>query len=116
MSASSRNKRITIQKRKVDPVEGDVPVDGYGDEVEIWRDHFTEYAGVYYGSGNEQRAAAQTQGEQTASFEVPSNSRTRAITIADYRIKFGGGFWNIRAVSEIGQNKEIKLTAIRDVP
>lgn len=115
LRSRDRNNLITFQKRRLD-FEGDVPLDDYGDEAETWRDLFSEYAAVYYGSGGEQRAAAQTQGEQAASFEVLNNTSTREVTIGDYRIKFGGGYWNIRAKADIDFNAGLKFTAIREVP
>lgn len=107
---ANRPHRITFQKRTV------AQDDYSGHDVETWRNWFDEYAAIFYGTGTEQRAAAQLQGEQSASFEVLSNTRTRELTIADYRIVDRGVTWNIRALSDLGFNDGVKVTAIRSVP
>lgn len=105
-----RPHRVTFEKRSVTQ-------DAYsGHDIETWTPHFDEMAAIFYGTGTEQRAAAQLQGEQTASFEVLSNSRTRELTIADYRIVERGAAWNIRALSDMGFNDGVKVTAVRAVP
>jgi len=83
--------------------------------VKVWSTFCEEYAGVYFGSGAEQRTAAQTQGQQAASFEVLSNSATRAVTVTD-RIVFDGSVWEIRSISSIGFNEGVKINAVRAVP
>jgi head-tail adaptor len=107
MKASPRNKRIVIQARTV--VE-----DGYGGEQETWAEFGQEYAAVYYGTGSEQREAAQQGGSQVASFEVLSNSKTRAISVINHRIAFDGGIWNITAKHDLGLNEGVRITAIRE--
>lgn len=86
--------------------------DGYGGEQETWAPFAPEYAAVYYGSGSEQREAAQQGGSQAASFEVLSNSKTRAISVTDHRIAFDGGIWNITGVHDL-DNGGRRITAIR---
>jgi len=83
--------------------------------VKVWSEYCRAYAAVYFGSGSEQREAAQTQGSQAASFEVPSNSATRDITVLD-RISFMGGEWDIRSIAPIGLNEGVKINAVRAVP
>ena len=105
MKASPRNKRIVIEARTT--VE-----DGYGGEEEGWAAFAPEYAAVYYGTGTEQREAAQSGGSQAASFEVLSNAKTRAISVTEHRIAFDGGIWNITGAHDLG-NGGRRITAIR---
>ncbi|OYW87299.1 MAG: phage head-tail joining protein, partial [Sphingobium sp. 32-64-5] len=77
--------------------------------------HCKAYAAIYFGSGSEQREAAQTQAAQAASFVVLSNSKTRDVTVLD-RISFAGGLWDIRSVAPIGLNEDVKINAVRAVP
>lgn len=106
LDAGRRNKRITIEARTV-------AEDDYGGEAETWAVYARPWASVYYGSGAEQRDAAQQGGSQAASFEVLSNSKTRAISTVDHRIQFDGGIWNITAKQELGANEGVRITAIR---
>lgn len=116
---SNRPHRIMFeQRRRPSPANPDSEpiLDEYGDEVEQWESVFEEYAAVYFGSGTEQRAAAQTEGEQAASFEVLSNNRTRSLTVSDYRISYQGGKWDIRSIADIGFNDGMKINAVRAKP
>lgn len=106
LAAGRRNKRIRIEARTV-------AEDDYGGEAEAWAVYARPWASVYYGSGAEQREAAQQGGSQAASFEVLSNSKTRAISMIDHRIQFDGGIWNITAKQELGANEGVRITAIR---
>jgi head-tail adaptor len=112
MSASRRNKRIGIQRRRAQ-------TDGRGhpDKNVKWLTLFTRYAAIYYGTGGEARAAAQEQATQSASFEVLSDSDTREIGAGD-RIEYPVGskiYWDIKAIAEAGFNKEIRFTATKGV-
>ena len=102
----ARDKRITIEARTV-------AEDGYGGEVETWTPYARPWADVIYGSGTEQRQAAQDGGSQTASFEIPSNTKSRAISTTGHRISFEGGIWNITAKQDMGLNEGVRLTGIR---
>lgn len=106
MKSSPRNRLITIEARTT-------ALDGYGGESEAWAEYAREYAAVYFGTGTEQREAAQQGGSQTASFEVLSNSKTRAISVINHRIAFDGAIWNITAKQDLGLNEGVRLTAIR---
>jgi len=105
MKARNRRHRIMIEVRTT-------ASDGYGGEVETWANYAPEYAAVYYGTGSEQREAAQQGGSQSASFEVLSNSKTRAVSVIDHRIAFDGGIWNITAAHDL-DNGGRRLTAVR---
>ncbi|UZW54055.1 head-tail adaptor protein [Sphingobium sp. JS3065] len=106
MKARNRPFLIVIEARTT--VE-----DSYGGEQETWAEFGQEYAAVYYGTGSEQREAAQQGGSQVASFEVLSNGKTRAISVINHRIAFDGGIWNITAKQDLGLNEGVRLTAIR---
>lgn len=89
--------------------------DALNEPVKVWAEYCRAYAAVYFGSGSEQREAAQTQGSQAATFEAPSNSKTRDVTVLD-RISFMGGEWDIRSIAPIGMNEGVKINAVRAVP
>lgn len=82
--------------------------------VENWSEHCQEFAAVYYGNGSEQRAAAQNDATQAATFEVLANDETRSITVLD-RIVFDGLIWNVRSNVPIRRDGR-KITAICRVP
>ena len=85
--------------------------DDYGEEILTWADLGKVWAGVHFGTGTERREAAREQGEQTATFNVLSNSMTRDLKITD-RIALAGDNWDIVSVAPIGR-AEIDLTAGR---
>ena len=109
MKTAPRNRLIIIEFRTV-------AEDGYGGEIEVWAEYCRAYAAVYYGSGKEQREAAQVAGSQVASFEILSDSKSRAISVIDHRISFDGGTWNITAKQDLGLNDGVRVTAIREAP
>ena len=107
---ANRPHRVTFQTKRPN---GETTLDDYGDEIEAWSDAFDEYAAIFYGTGTEQREAAQMQANQTATFEVLSNARTRAISTGTTRVVYNGAAWDVRAVAEIGLNNGVKVTATR---
>lgn len=114
--SAARPHRITFQQKRritVGNLGGEPILNSHGDETEEWVDAFEEDAAIYYGTGAEQRNAAQTQGEQVATFEVLSNSRTRELSVATYRIKYQGGAWDIHSASDIGLNVRRRINAVR---
>ncbi|AYO80115.1 head-tail adaptor protein [Sphingobium yanoikuyae] len=108
MKASRRDRLIIIEFRTV-------ARDGYNAEIPTWSEYCRAYAAVYYGTGKEQREAAQVRGSQVASFEVLSDSKSRAISLIDHRVSFDGGTWNITAKQDLGLNDGVRLTAVREV-
>lgn len=111
---SRRHHKIIIQ-RKI--VEGE---DDYGHDVETWATRTTEFAAIFYGSGRELREAAQRSGAQSASFEVPSNSKTREISVTD-RVRYpvtdpdpdNWPIWDVQAANDLGLNEGVRITATR---
>lgn len=106
MRSSPRHYLIIIEERSVAD-------DGLGGEEETWVVIGQEFAAVFYGSGSEQREAAQRAGSQAASFEVLSNSMTRSLSVIDHRIVYGGGIWDISAMQDLGLNDGVRITAVR---
>lgn len=109
MRSSPRHHLIVIEERSVAD-------DGLGGEEETWEEIGQEFAAVFYGSGSEQREAAQRGGSQAASFEVLSNSLTRSLRVADHRIVYGGGEWDIIGTHDLGLNDGVRITAVRHKP
>lgn len=96
---------ITIQRAGPDIDDGYTTIPGeYAEWCKAW-------AAIYYGTGSEQRQAAQESAHQAASFEVLANSKTRAVSVTD-RIVFDGE-WDIISVIPIDRNSGIRITAVR---
>ncbi|QHD68220.1 head-tail adaptor protein [Sphingobium yanoikuyae] len=114
VAPGARDARIIFQRRRTDFTDA-APTDSYGEEIEEYRDHFTEYASALFGGGSEQREAAQSGGTQSATFEVLSRRRTREVTLKDFRIKdTDGQYWNIVGKQPLGR-EGIRFTAVRAV-
>jgi head-tail adaptor len=106
-SASRRKWKVMFQRLVSE-------IDDYGTEVGTnWTDYAPAYADIFYGTGSEQRAAAQESGSQVATFEVPSNARSRALTITDRIAYPPGTYWDITAVHDLGRNKGVHVTALK---
>lgn len=115
LSASARDKVILIER-----VEA--AVDGYGHPtqrpraVEIAR----PWANIVFGSGQEQREAAQNGGSQSASFAVLASPETAGVSVRD-RIRYplsdpdpaNWPVWEIQARAEMGFNEGFDFTATR---
>ncbi|MFC3097374.1 phage head completion protein [Alteraurantiacibacter palmitatis] len=69
------------------------------------------WAMVSYGRSDERREMAIERSEQVATFTVPANSTTRAIT-AKHLIRFGGAYWDINGIAP-WERSDIQFTAIR---
>lgn len=103
----TRDRQIIIER-----LNAHVDSRGHPTKDAGWGRYAAEWAAVYFGTGSEQRAAAQVQSVQAASFEVLSNDKTRGILTSD-RIVFDGGYWNIRSVAPIGRNQGVKINAVK---
>lgn len=112
-SAGKRPHRIVIQRKTVTE-------DAMGGEIPTWSEWTTDYSEIVYGGGREQREAAQESAAQTASFEVLSHSKTRAISVAD-RLCYpvtdpdpaNWPVWDIQAANETGFHEGVLITATR---
>jgi len=115
LQARKRNKRISIERLGAG-------VDGFGHTTlnPDWREESRAWAGIVFGSGGEQREAAQQGGSQTATFYVAANEKHAATSVRD-RIRYPlsdrdpGKWpcWEIQAVAELGFNEGFAFTATR---
>lgn len=108
LDSGRRNKRILIER------EIETGRDTLNQPIIEWALYAKPSADVIFGSGSEQRAAAQTDATQAATFEILANSKTRALLMTD-RVRFLGGLWDIRGIAPIG-DAGIKINAVRQVP
>ena len=113
LDSGRRDKRIAFKAKRAG-------VDGRGHSTvgEAWELLGKASAAIYFGSGEEQRAAAQDSGVQRASFEVLANSVTRALSVGNrlyYPIRDADPekwpAWDIRAIAPIGSNEGFRITA-----
>lgn len=115
LTASARDKRILIEHPQA-------AIDGRGHPTKNleWVEAANPWANIEYGSGSEQREAAQNSGSQTASFAVLRSSETRVVGIR-YRIRYPLSdpdpakwpAWEISAIAELGFNEGFAFTATR---
>lgn len=115
LTAKGRDKRILMETR-------DAAADGYGHPTVAvdWRPFARPWANVAFGSGSEQREAAQQSGSQTATFVVLADSETASASVRD-RIRYPLSdrdpskwpTWEIQAVAELGFNEGLAFTATR---
>jgi head-tail adaptor len=90
--------------------------DGYNTVPGEWATYCIEWADVRFSKGSERRQAAQEQAAAPATFVVPSNEKTRAISTTD-RISFDGGYWDIVsniASRQFNENREIEAVRAAD--
>lgn len=85
--------------------------DTYGAEVQTWNALGTEWAQVFYGRGDERRAAAMEQGKQPATFQMLANDLTRAMNIKD-RIIHDSANWDIEGIAPMDR-ATLEFTAVR---
>lgn len=106
--AGPRDTLITFQRATT-------TTDGAGQSIETWADYAKEWAAVRYGSARERRErreASQLAANQTATFRMLANSKTRDLTPLDRIIGYLGGIWNITDVALITR-AEVEVTAVR---
>lgn len=113
-NAGKRSHKIVIRRAGA-PIN-----DGFTTQPGPYVVFTAEFAAIYYGSGREQREAAQENAGQTASFEVLSNAKTRAISVTDqlcYPVTDpdpnNWPVWDIQAANDIGLNEGVRITATR---
>lgn len=114
MKSRNRPHKIAIQR------PGTPEDDGYTTIPGAWATWCMEYAAIYYGTGTEQRQAAQEQAAQAATFEVLSNSKTRAVSVGDrvcYPVTDANPdnwpAWDITAHNDLGYNDGVRISAVR---
>lgn len=108
MTAGRRDQLVTIQSFTATQ-------DDYGEEVPTWANAGQEWAAIYYGRGDERRQAAVEQGSQAATFNMLSNSLTRAITLKDRLTCEAGTFDIVSIAPDTPKRGEIELTATRSL-
>jgi hypothetical protein len=115
MRRQSRRRHKIVIQRAGEPLD-----DGMTTQPGAFETWTTEYAAIFFGSGQEQREAAQETAGQTASFEVLSNAKTRAISVTD-RLCYpvtdpnpdNWPVWDIQAANDLGLNQGVRITATR---
>jgi head-tail adaptor len=106
MTRRKRGSLVTFERATV-------TTDDYGGETQSWATLCQEYAQVFYGKGDERRQAAMEQGGQAATFQVPSNTNTRSVTLGD-RISFDSSAWDIESKAvDIPDRRHVEFTATR---
>lgn len=115
LQARKRNKRILVEK-----CAGGI--DGFGHKTvgAEWREYCRAWVSITFGSGGEQREAAQNGGNQTATFYALANDMADSISVRD-RIRYplsdpdpkNWPAWEINAVAELGFNEGYAFTATR---
>jgi head-tail adaptor len=104
MAAGKRNTLVQFQRSQPE-------LDEYGEEVDVWSDiGGGEWAAILWGAGAERRAAAQEEGSQAVTFQVPDNTLTRSLTVKD-RIVWEGD-WDITGIAT-PKPGEREFTAVR---
>lgn len=88
--------------------------DGYTTLPGQFANYAAEFARVIYGSGREQRQAAQESASLPATFEVLHNPKTASLSVTD-RIVFNGADWDIISVSPLGLNEGVRIVAVKAV-
>lgn len=93
--------------------------DGYtSDGPPKWREHGWTWAVVMFGKGDERREAAREGAVLPATFKMPRNAETAAITAA-FRIRYpvnpldpdGAPIWDIVSVAPYGLNEAMEVVA-----
>ena len=105
MRAGRRDQLIELERASVEQ-------DDYGEEVPTWSTIGMEWAGVFYGRGDERRQAAMEQGRQPATFQFLSNEITRALTLSD-RIQHEGTYDIVGIAPETPKRGMVEVTAVR---
>lgn len=114
MKATKRPFKIIVQR------QGPPTDDGYNTVPGTYANYTTQYAAIFWGSGREQREAAQEVGSQAASFEVVSDTKTRTISVTD-RLCYpvadddpaNWPVWDIQAVNDLGFNEGVRITCVK---
>lgn len=115
LTPGRRNKRIVFERTSAG-------ADGFGHATVAPRndDLARVWANILFGSGSEQREAAQQGGAQTATFLVLADSETVGVSVRDHVLyplsdpdpdKWPS--WEIQAVAEVGLNEGFAFTATR---
>lgn len=102
MVASRRQSLVSIQRATM-------TTDEFNEDVPGWGELRKEWARVTYGAASERREAAQTQAQQSATFDLPDNSLTRGLKAKD-RIVWNDIDWDIAAPGIPKSGGELQFT------
>lgn len=118
LSAEARDKRIALLRQAAD-----VDSRGHATISPALALLGKPWACLEFGSGGEQRIAAQDEGRQTVSFNLLRDSVTIALRLTD---KIGYPLvgdvpehwpvWDINAIAELGFNEGFRITATKVAP
>lgn len=107
LKAGLRNKRVTFQRNGAveDALGGEGP--------DVWRDLFSAFALVRYGTSAERRSAAGEQAVQSATVRVLASAAARGVTVRD-RVVADGLAWDVTGIAPIGAPapQEIEFTVM----
>lgn len=103
MVASRRTSLVSLQRATT-------VTDEYNEDIPTWAEIRKEWARVAYGAASERREAAQTQAQQTATFDLPDHSLTRGLKAKD-RIVWNDIDWDIAAPGIPKSGGELQFTA-----
>jgi head-tail adaptor len=106
LGAGELDSRVAVLARTVTE-------DDYGGEVETWAESGLLSAKVNYGTGREQREAAQEVASLPATVLLRWSSYTSALGTADNRLRFDGGDWDIESVAPLGRGVAVSVTVRR---
>lgn len=106
MRAGPRDQPVTFQR------DTGTTKDAHGGKTASWTTYVQAFAQVVFGSGSERREAAQEASSQPATFRVPANPLTRALTVKDRIGGYLGSNWDIVSVSLLGRDG-VEVTAVR---
>ncbi len=107
---SALNQRITIQKREV-------VKDKACNEVEVWQDYYSCYAGVLNTKTNVEVENAEQQNKQQVTFIARSCKKLEALicNAKDYSIMFKGCRFNILTADNFGYTHDkFKLVVVSE--
>lgn len=104
MPAGARTETINFERLSTIPNQ-------YGEEVEDWTAAGIVRAAVFWGSGQERRAAAAESASQAASFVVLTTAMTSSIGVSD-RIVYMNAPWDIESIVKRGR-RELEFNARR---
>ena len=109
MDIGSMRQRITLQEHKT-------VVDGIGNHTSDWVDSYSCFAYVNLVSGSENGTEPSVRSEDILTFIIRWCKKLEGLSSKEYRISFGGHFYNITCVDDVQfGHRKLKLTGKRIV-
>ena len=104
MDIGSMRQRITLQEHKT-------VVDGIGNHISKWVDFHSCFAYVNLASGNENGTQPAVRSEDILTFIIRWCKKLENLNSKEYRISFGGHFYNITCVDDVQfGHRKLKMT------